>query len=241
LSVEKTGIRKVERPATLADLTARSIRDAIFADTFKPGEPLREEKLSESLGVSRNTVREALRILQDDGLVEIIPHQGAFLVRTSARTIEEVYALRIVLEPYLVRYALENACYNQDYLKGLEDLLSQMGNFEGKDDVLSTIKVDQRFHQLMCEPSDLQLMLAALKSVGYLTRVCMINLKLHSADLVADELQHREILDAIRQGDPVHGEQVVRKHLENARDQLLGRMTAGSGEGLAEGGPANEV
>jgi DNA-binding GntR family transcriptional regulator len=240
MSVLEDGIRKVERPPTLAELTARSIRDAMFRGTFKPGEPLREEKLAQAFGVSRNTVREALRILQEDALVEAIPHQGAFVVGASTRTVEEVYALRILLEPFLVRCALENGEYNQDYLARLEDLVSQMGDFEEKEDIFSTIKIDQRFHQLMCEPSQMKLLLSALKSVGYLTRVCMINMKLYSADLAADELQHREILDAIREGDPSHGEQVVRKHLEDARDRLLGRLTAGTGEGWAEGISAND-
>jgi DNA-binding GntR family transcriptional regulator len=217
-------VEEIDRPPTLTIVASDSVRNAIFRGDLKPGEPLREGDLSQSLGVSRSTVREALRLLQEDGLVEVIPHRGAFVTRIFPRMVDEIYTLRILLEPYVVRSALQEGLYSQEHLNRLEVLVRQMGEFEERGDVFSTVKMDQEFHQLLCEPSELRLFLDVLKSVGFLSRLCMINIKLYSADLIADEEQHRQVLEAVRQGDPEHAADVLRKHLTAARDALLARM-----------------
>ena len=129
-------VNQVVRPPTLTAVVADTIRDSIFQGDLRQGEPLREVELGESLDVSRGTVREALRMLQEESLIEIIPHRGAFVAELSPRTVREVYTLRALLEPYAVRVALENGAYSEEDLEALEALVRRMAELEQEGDTL---------------------------------------------------------------------------------------------------------
>lgn len=95
-----------ELPATLVEMTARRLRDGILSGELKPGEKVTEELLSAQLGISRAPVREALRLLGEQGLVEHLPRRGSRVVAWSAADILELFELRGVLEAHAVRSAL---------------------------------------------------------------------------------------------------------------------------------------
>lgn len=215
---------ELKRPPTLAAATTDALRDAILRGDLKPGEPLREGELSASLNVSRGTIREAQRLLQDEGLVEVIPHRGAFVAKLSPRTVTEMYTLRALLEPYAVRVALENAAYSEQDLETMAALLRRMGEFEQTGNIFAVIKADLEFHHQICKPSGHGLLLDVLRSLRSLTRLCMINVKLYRTDLEPDEVQHRQIYDAIRLGDPEQAEAVIREHLDYSSVALVAKV-----------------
>lgn len=217
-------VTQIVRPPTLTVTVQDAIRDAIFQGDFAPGSPLRESDLCESLGVSRSTVREALLGLQEEGLVEIVPHRGALVRRLSPRTAQEVYTLRSLIEPYAVRVALENRGYGEECLKNLEALVRRMGTREVEGDISGLIKDDAEFHYLMCKQSDHQLLLKVLESIQSLMILFMLHTKLYRSDLVSEEHSHGAVLEAIRQGNPAHAEEMVRKHINDAGTSLLSRM-----------------
>ena len=83
-------MERLNRPPTLTAATAQNIQQAILRGDFAPGDALREADLSENLGVSRGTVREALRLLHQEGaLVEVIPHRGAFVIQLTVERAKE--------------------------------------------------------------------------------------------------------------------------------------------------------
>ena len=90
--------RLVRRP-TLTAAVVGSIRDSIFRGDLQPGEPLREVELSESMDVSRGTIREALQKLQEENLVEVFPRRGAFVTRLTPRKAQELYTPRVDRAP----------------------------------------------------------------------------------------------------------------------------------------------
>ncbi|ESR23743.1 GntR family transcriptional regulator [Lutibaculum baratangense] len=99
---------KVERPTvTLRELALNKLRDAILERRFRPGERLVERKLCELLGVSRTVVREVLRHLEAEGLVEILPHHGPIVARLDLETVEQIYEMRMVIEVMVVRSCAE--------------------------------------------------------------------------------------------------------------------------------------
>lgn len=212
------------RPPTLATAVADLIRDAILRGEFRPGEALREVELSKSLDVSRGTVREAQRLLRDEGLVEILPHRGAFVAKLSVRTVREIYTLRALLEPYAVRLAMESSAYTEQDFEDMDALLRRMGEFERTGDILATIRADLEFHYTICEPSGHSLLLEVLRSLQSLTKLCMVNVKLYRTDFAPDEVQHRQIFDAICLGDRAQAEDVIRKHLDYFKDALLAKV-----------------
>jgi len=90
--------RSLRRGATTPDLIAESLRDDILRGAIAPGAPLRQEELASRFGVSRLPVRDALLRLEAQGLVDIFPNRGAFVVSLSADDVREIYHLRILLE-----------------------------------------------------------------------------------------------------------------------------------------------
>src|SRR5215210_19437 len=84
-------------------VAARRIRDAILAGRLEPDQPLREEDLARQLGISRTPIREALLLLQNEGLVETVPNRGATVKSYDAADLDDVYTLRAVLEGYAAR------------------------------------------------------------------------------------------------------------------------------------------
>src|SRR5271166_3464988 len=144
-----TLLQRVNRPPTLTAATAQNIQEAILRGDFAPGDPLREAELSESLEVSRGTVREALRWLHQEGaLVEIMPHRGAFVIKLSLERAREIYTLRALLEPYAIRTAMENRAYSEADLKELEALVGRIEQLEKEGNDSALVKVDIEFHRL---------------------------------------------------------------------------------------------
>jgi DNA-binding GntR family transcriptional regulator len=206
--------KQIVCPPTLTAVVADAIREALFRGEVCPGEPLREVELGQSLDVSRGTIREALRQLQEDGLVEIIPHRGAFVRKLSPQTAEELYTLGALLEPYAVRLALENKA-----------LAQRLGDLEQQADATyETVKADVEFHHLICSRSDHHLLLEIFKGLQSLTRLFVFNVQLYQSDAYSDEPSHYEIFKAIQAGDPEHAAETLRGHIEAVGVALLTRM-----------------
>ena len=91
---------------TTTELVADVLRDRILSGDIPPGEPLRQELFAEELGVSRIPVREALRLLSAEGLVDTIAHRGAFVTMLSRAEVQEFFELRLRLEPWILREAI---------------------------------------------------------------------------------------------------------------------------------------
>ncbi|HEY4634484.1 MAG TPA: GntR family transcriptional regulator, partial [Candidatus Limnocylindrales bacterium] len=102
----------LQRPETLTEAVEKHIRDAIVHGDFAPGSALPEVRLAEELGTSRGTVREALRALEDQGLVDVLPHKGSFVSKVTKRKARELYSLRVVLEAFAVRLAVADGAFD---------------------------------------------------------------------------------------------------------------------------------
>lgn len=215
----------VTRPPTLTAATAKNIQEAILRGDFTPGDPLREAELSEELGVSRGTVREALRLLHQQGaLVEIIPHRGAFVVRLSAKRAREIYTLRALLESYAVRIAIENRAYTEQDFQELDRLLLRIEQMEKSGEVASLVEADMDFHRFATERCNHRLLLEMVNNLHSQTMVLIFNTKLYRSDLVPDSVSHRAIIDGLRAGEAEAAEAIMRNHIIDAGTWLVNRM-----------------
>lgn len=213
------------RPPTLTDATAEAIRRAIFRGNFEPGDSLRESYLSGSLDVSRSTVREALRQLQDENLVQIIPHRGAIVTRMTCRNAREVYTMRALLEPYAVRLAMETGAYETDELVELTLLAEQLGELERQGDSdFDVVKANVEFHQGICFPCRHDMLLAALRRLQSLTWLFLLNARyarLYQTDKYLGGPSHADIVDAIKSGDIQTAEAYLRQHINDGGEALI--------------------
>ncbi|MBI3145489.1 MAG: GntR family transcriptional regulator, partial [Pseudogulbenkiania sp.] len=108
MSPKDSSSLKIDRSVkTLRELTLEKMRDAILSAYFKPGERLVERALCEELGVSRSIVREVLRHLETEGLVESIPHQGPVVATLDADKAAQIYEIRALLEGHAARLCAE--------------------------------------------------------------------------------------------------------------------------------------
>jgi DNA-binding GntR family transcriptional regulator len=214
------------RPRTLVEVVSDHVRGMIFRGEYEPGAPLREAELCAALDVSRTTAREALWLLSEDGLVQLTPHRGARVIELVPQLVREVYSIRTLLEPYAVRVALEEAGYGEEHLEKLQSLLRRMAEADRAKDSFELTKADIEFHTAMCEPSNHVLLLDILRMLQARTRLCITFLAFRGLDLGPQEVQHRQILDAIRAGDAGVAERVVAEHLGDSRSRLLAGIAA---------------
>ncbi|WP_042444679.1 GntR family transcriptional regulator [Azospirillum sp. B510] len=139
---------KVDREIrTLRTLALEKLRDAIVSMQFKPGDRLVERALVEQLGVSRTVVREVLRHLETEGLVENIPHQGPMVARLTESTARQIYELRSILEGAAARACSESAS-DHDFVR-LDAALQDIRLGYERHDIKQILDATTRFYEIM--------------------------------------------------------------------------------------------
>ena len=213
---------EIKRPPTVRETVASALRRAIWRGDLKPGQPLLEADLSQSLKVARGTLREAFRVLQREHLVEEFPHRGVFVVTLSARKVEELYSLRELLEPFAVNLAMKNEAYGAQDFQAIEHAVSQLGEAEQRGDAIEMAKADVNFHLLICKPSNHDLLLDILKNLQALTRLCITanHRKIDPSD-PSQEHDHREILNAIRSDERSLAQNLIKKAIKVSKEIML--------------------
>jgi DNA-binding GntR family transcriptional regulator len=218
-------IGPIERPPTLTTTVAESIRNSIFKGDLPPSDPLREMELSEALGVSRSTVREALRLLHEEKLVEIIPHRGAFVIKLSKPTARELYTLRAILEPYALRLAMADQSFEAADLARLDQLAQQLNELEqAPDTTFETVRTDLELHELIVRRSRHELLISMYKSLRSLTGLYVSHFKLFETDAYAAAPSHTAISRSIREGDAEKASRILEEHISRSGAALLDRM-----------------
>lgn len=218
-------IGPVERPPTLTTTVAESIRNSIFKGDLPPSDPLREVELSEALEVSRSTVREALRLLHEEKLVEIIPHRGAHVIKLTKRTARELYTLRAVLEPYALQLAMADGAFKDSDLAHLENLAQRLNGLEqAPDTTFETVRTDLELHELIIHRSNHELLMSIYKSLQSLTGLYVSHFKLYQTDAYAAAPSHTAISQSIREGDAPRAAHILEEHISRSGAALLDRM-----------------
>lgn len=221
---------QIERPPTLTHTVTDAIREGIFRGGFPPGQPLREVALAESLDVSRITVREALRGLREEGLVEVFPHRGAFVTQLSAKRAREVYSFRALVEPYAVRLALEAGGYARDDLERMKRLALRLGQWEQSGgDLHEMAKTDIEFHHLACSRSDHSLLMEAFERLQSITWLFILHTRIYDTAAYSTAPSHFEILEAIQTADPDLAGDALRGHIEGVGEVLASQMGTRAG------------
>ena len=143
----RRSLRIEEAPPTLRELALDRLRTAIVEHHFEPGSRLTERDLCEQLGVSRSVVREVIRHLEAEGLVESIPHHGPIVAKIDAGTAAEIYEIRALLESTAARHAAERASEQQ--LREMKDALEAIRQAYGTSDHHGVILSTTRFYESM--------------------------------------------------------------------------------------------
>lgn len=205
-------------PATAARmLTAHEyvkgrIRDGILDGTLAPGSRLLQSNLADSLGVSTTPVREALRDLSVEGLVQMDAHRGAIVRDLDIREVEEIYELRMLLEPVMIRRT--GARVDPAMLDEAEELLEQMRDEE---DQHVWVELNRRFHEVLSSGDDTSRLADILQSLRN-SSALWVGLSLGAQRIQESYVEHRQLLAAYREGDI---EAIVEETVEHLRRTLV--------------------
>ena len=196
-----------------------SIEDKIISGEYRAGEQITEMRLSGELGVSRTPVREALAMLEKDGLVELIPNKGAVVRGISQSDLLDIYSIRKRLEGLAA--AMAAARIGDKGINELEEIMELSDFYLSKNNTEKLEELDSRFHTCIynaCESRMLAKILSDLHRVigAYRRR------SLDNPDRVGKSVaEHREIFEAIASKDAARAEELMSAHIDAALTNLL--------------------
>ncbi|MEW6044965.1 MAG: GntR family transcriptional regulator [Bacillota bacterium] len=216
---------KLDNYKPLRELVFEALREAIISGALKPGERLMEVQLADELGVSRTPVREAIRKLEHDGFVVMIPRKGAYVADISLKDVAEIFDVRRALEALAAQLAAERA--SDDDLERVERILLEYGECIDTNDTARLIEVDTRFHESIYQMSGnarLKHMLSLLSEQVMRFRTMTLS---HRPRMRRALEEHRRIVEAIASRDAERAARLAREHIESAENALM-ELIAGS-------------
>ncbi|WP_248959290.1 GntR family transcriptional regulator [Sphaerisporangium perillae] len=202
----------LESPS-LVELSMRRLRHEILSGALAPGERLIEEQLTQRFGTSRAPLREALRSLGQQGLVEHLPRRGVRVAELSRKDVDELFGLRDVLERYAVETALPPS--GAQDLSGLAEALEGMGTAVDAGDALAENEAHRRFHvALVALAGHRQLLLAYEPVISKLQLYMAANLRGEAEQRTPSEgvVRHRRLFEAVASGDPATAVEALAAH-----------------------------
>jgi DNA-binding GntR family transcriptional regulator len=197
------------------------IREAIIDGRLPPGQRLKEEELARELGISRTPVREALLILQTEGLVDAEPNRGAVVRSHDAGDLEDLYALRALLEGYAARRAAANVTEATS-----AELWASCDRFEAliDGDVQELVKENLFFHSTILDTAKSRRVAEQIRKVIELPLVYRSYIWYSVDQRRISAHYHRQITKALESRDGERAELVMKEHVFEARDVLVSHV-----------------
>lgn len=209
---------QLESYKPLREIVFETMREAIINGDLAPGERLMEVQLAEEMGVSRTPVREAIRKLELEGLVAMIPRKGAYVANYSLKDITDVFEIRAALESLAAGLACERI--TDDEIEELQQLVVKVGEVK-ENDLEELVKVDTEFHDRIYKASRnsrLEQMISNLREQIQRFR----STSLASPGRIQNTLEeHKGIANAIAERDIALAQKLASEHVENAEDIYL--------------------
>jgi DNA-binding GntR family transcriptional regulator len=191
------------------------LRDAILTCRLEPGAVLNERELAEQLGVSKTPVREALSLLNHEGLVQILPRQAYVVTPITVRDVHECFDLRLILECAAVELAA--ARITDAELAQLEAIVSGEAASEP---VAGTLDRNVDFHSLIARASGNERLTGLIeKLLGEMPRLITVG-------YVPGE--HEPLMKALRKRNPLHAKDAMREHIQHVKEKALGAAASGA-------------
>lgn len=206
----------------LRDVIFNTIREAIIIGELKPGERLMEVQLAEKMGVSRTPVREAIRKLELEGLVEMIPRKGAHVAEVSVKDIMDVLEVRASLDGLAT--ALAATRITADEVKDLKHVYSQFVNYVEKENVNGSIKKDVEFHDIIYKASRNEKLISISSNLReQVQRFRVIYLKGfgNPGDIIRE---HDQIIQSIVAKNPELAQNVAYEHIRKQEETIIGAL-----------------
>jgi GntR family transcriptional regulator, gluconate operon transcriptional repressor len=198
---------------TLVDTVAEHLRGSILAGQFSPGERLYEAALARQFGISRGPIREALALLEGDGLVENEPRKGKFVRALDERIIDEIYSLRRALEPYAAEIIIESL--NREIRDSLDEALDGIRLAAETGDRYQMARSDLAFHHRLYQLSGHRPLLRVWDDIVSGSLQMLVSITTPTHPIGDSVLNHQLIIDSIASGDPERTRAILVRHIED--------------------------
>lgn len=194
------------------------IRSDILNGKYKRGEELVESSIGKELGISRTPVREAIRQLELEGLVQLVPNKGAFVTGISEKDVRDIYLIRARLEGLAARMAAKNI--TPELLEAMEETVVLSEYHAKKEHYEQVCEMDSKFHKLLYKASGSRILEHTLTDFHqYVQRVRMASI-MQKRRMEKSNDEHDAILTAIREHDEEKAELVATRHISNTVENL---------------------
>ena len=203
----------------LRDVVFENIRTAIMEGTLRPGERLMEIQLAEQLGVSRTPVREAIRKLELEGLVLMLPRKGAYVASISKKDLLDILELRVGLEGMAAYYAAERI--SKDEIKELEKISKVLEEHVKNNDLENMLKVDEEFHNFIFDTTGNARLKSTMLSIwepAYRFRLKYMSDYSSAVNIVEE---HNKIMEALKKGEATLAERLAKEHIEKSEQFMV--------------------
>jgi DNA-binding GntR family transcriptional regulator len=212
-------LRPLNETPSLSERAYSAIKEAILSLELRPGDVLAIGTLAERLGVSRTPVRDALLLLEREGLVTLLPQRGARVSFIGERDIAEIFELRILLESHAARVATGKLTAEE--LRRLVSVMAEAeAAFEHGERIVAA-DIGRHLHELLIEKVDNQRMRSILDELeSHYARIRRFAALIPSRFRTSHE-QHKAILEALQSGDPGRAAEAMEEHLASVRDDVL--------------------
>lgn len=195
-----------------------AIREGILSGAYPLGSHLSAREVASTSSVSRTPVREAMRRLQAEGLVDVLPHRGAFVATWKQREIEEIFDLRLLLEGHAAQLAAR--AIRPEHVSLLRELADEMDTLvraESPDFFHRVAQLNCRFHKIIVEASGSRRLESLLSSLIEMPIVLSTFCRYNKAELLRSMGHHREVMAALENRDDRWAQSVMSSHLLAAR------------------------
>ncbi|WAL67405.1 GntR family transcriptional regulator [Amycolatopsis cynarae] len=218
---------RIDRPVPLRERVYQAMQELIISRQLAPGQHLVESELAEMLGVSRQPVREALQLLNSEGWVDLRPGYGAFVHAPTGTEVDQLLAVRSILESESARLAAQHA--GEDGVARLRRICAEGEAALAADDIDGMVAANAELHRAVTELSANQVLLDFVLQVDRRVRWYYTPIARQRGQKSWQE--HAKLIDAIERGDGGKAASIMREHTERTRQSYLAER---------EGKPAEE-
>jgi DNA-binding GntR family transcriptional regulator len=195
------------------------IKQQILSGELNPGDRIIETMLAKELGISQTPVREAIRMLQGEGIITIVPNKGPMVCNLEMKDVFEIYSLRSVIEGLGIRLACQRATDQE--MADLESFYNKMKTKLNDQSVIYLLDDSFQIHNTIINLSQHSQLIATYQSL--LFKISLINRVLGTKKKKEDEIaEHWELIDAMKRRDPDYAEQTVRRHIFHSYNEFIG-------------------
>ena len=207
---------------TLRENVADEIRMKILNGDMKPGDKIIEQELASEFGISRGPVREALRQLEQEGMVEYSRNVGCSVKHIGMDDVYEIYYMRANYEMMAVR--LYNAPFPQETIEKMEQVLEQMKQLH-KEEYRKVFELDNEFHEAILDLVSFKRLKKAWEDLNYGNIVTGYNMEIDSEQVIKRQyLIHEKLLNACKTGTPAQVEQAIADHYLVGVEKLIQKV-----------------